>query len=157
MVAATDQVGRLRRELAKATLEGLGARFEHLRRRSVFTVEHLQHVVVEACGGPGAGSLELQGLVASHGARPRREVGAKGVSRRLAAHGQERFLDDVLGVAQIRFDRQDVIQHHLLVLDEESLHLQGVVGGGGGVSHTQETARGGGLISIRKTRDRATA
>jgi hypothetical protein len=44
-------------------------------------------------------------------------------------------LHDILGVTEVRFDRQDVIQHHLLVLDEESLHLQGVVGGGGGVSH----------------------
>jgi hypothetical protein len=62
-----------------------------------------------------------------------------------------------LGITEVGFDRQDVIQYHLLVLDEESLHMEGVVGGGGGVSHTQETARGGGLVSIRKTLVRAIA
>jgi hypothetical protein len=53
--------------------------------------------------------LELQGLIAGDRAGPRGEVGAEGVSLRLAAHGQERFLHDVLGVAEVRFDRQDVI------------------------------------------------
>ena len=109
MVAAADEVGRLGCEFAQASLKGARTRFEHLGCWPVFAVEHFHHIVIEAGGGPGAGALELQGLIAGDGAGPRGEVRAEGVSLRLAAHGQERFLHDILGVTEVRFDRQDVI------------------------------------------------
>jgi hypothetical protein len=157
MIATSDEVSRPRGKFAQASFEGARTRFEHFRRWSVFSVKHLHDIVVKASGGSGAATLELQGLIACDRASPGRKVGPEGISLCLAGHGQEDFLDDILGVAEVWFDRQDVIQDDLLVLDEKSLHLQGMVGGGVGVSHTQETARGGGLISIRKAGGRATA
>jgi len=96
------------------------------------TVKQVHHILIKPPHPTLAGALKLEGLVAGHGTGPGWKICAERVRLCLVAYGEEGVLNDILCIAEVRLNGKDIIQNHLLVLDEESLHLKEVLGGGRG-------------------------
>ena len=120
--------------------QSAGAIYESLGFNDLSTVKQVHYILIKPLRPALAGALKLEGLVAGHGTGPGWKICTERVRLCLVANGEEGVLDDILCVAEVRLNGKDIIQNNLLVLDEESLHLKEVVGGGRGICHAYKTA-----------------